>query len=547
MKSPNVVSSRKLRRLFVAVLLAMLVLLGLLTTLTLAQIELPPAGSTAFIQTSGPNTGLNIGDWYTNAGQGNRPHNFRLFVPCTVVPTQVFTIELFDPEVFSGGTAIDEVRGAADSTTFELRAPDDTVIATNTYPSAAATDDVWNVFATFTPGVSGCGVYTLFASTSDDDDNAWRLRITPDDPDGVPGSGDELALAAFETSFQHTVAGCQSFYFFVPVTTSIRLNNFDIDYPGVDPTASVTYYPPGGGVIAGTPSGSTVWNNGGDASNRGGDIINDPTPGWWRAEICVIGTPIGNQYIFEPEGLPFSFQQPLTPAMTLSKDDGQTIVTPGQVVTYTITYMNQGTGAALNTILTETLPASTTYVACSGGSSCGEAQPGVVTYSLGTVAASTGGQVGLTIQIDDTVPPSSTLTNTARIGYEDTLGNDYPPLEVTDVNETTSSPTPTPTPTPTLTPTPTPTPIPPTPTPTPTPTSSPPPAPPASPPPPTQPPSSQPPSSQPPSSAISSPTPAVSFLPETGVGHPPAFPLWPLAALPVLGLLAVWTIHRRKE
>ena len=471
-------ASSRLGRLLVAVLLAMLALLGLLVTLVWAQIDLPPVGSVAFIQTSGPNAGLNIGDWYTDAGQGNRPHNFKIFVPCTVAPAQIFTVELFDPEIFTGTMVIDEIRGpTADNTTFELRSPTNILIANTTYPSAAATNDQFVTFATFTTNASGCGTYTLLVSTSANDDNAWRLRLSPDDPDGAAGTGDELLLASYEASFQHVSSGCQDFFFFVPVTTSLRLNNFDLDAPGLP--ATVTYSSPITASIAGTASGPTVWNNG-TASTRVGDVINNPPSGWWQTRICVDPD---NQYIFEPEGLTHFFHQPPFPEMTVSKDDGLTVAPAGQVITYTISYANNGLGAALNTILTETLPTSTTFVSCSGGLFCGEAPPagsGVVTYALGTVLAGTGGQVLLALRVDDTVPPSSTLTNTAQLDFTDTMNDDYPPVVDTDVdNVPPPADTPTPTPTPTSVP---PSPTPPRdnndddppslPTPTPTPTSS---------------------------------------------------------------------------
>jgi uncharacterized repeat protein (TIGR01451 family) len=450
MKHLNV--SSKWRRLVVAVLLGALGLLGLLVTFALAQTELPPQGSAAFIQTSGPNTPLIVGDWYTNGGQGNHPHNFKIFVPCTIAPSAVLTVDLFDPELYPGGTAVDEVRDAAnvvtqnladaDNSTFELLAPNNVVVATRTFTPSLLTQDAWATFATFTVGQYGCGIYTLLASTSDNDDNSWRMRMTH--PDAIPGSGDEPTVAAFETSFQHVAPPgtltCQSFYFFVPVTTSIRLNNFDLDVPAYLPNATVTYFQADGTSPGpSTMSGNAVWNNcvgsaAFCAANRAGDVFTDPMPGWWRAEICIGPD---NQYIFEPEGLAFLLQQPDIPTMTVSKDDGLTVVAPGQIVAYTIVYANNGTGAALNPTLLDTLPVSTTFVSCSGGLSCGELPPpgsGVVSYSLATVAAGTGGQVTLTVQVDPDAPPSLVLTNTVQLSYEDTMGNRYPPVEDTDVD-----------------------------------------------------------------------------------------------------------------
>ena len=56
MKGKN--ASPKWRRLLIAATLAAVVVLGLVVTLALAQTELPPGLSVAFIQTSGPLTEL---------------------------------------------------------------------------------------------------------------------------------------------------------------------------------------------------------------------------------------------------------------------------------------------------------------------------------------------------------------------------------------------------------------------------------------------------------------------------------------------------------
>jgi uncharacterized repeat protein (TIGR01451 family) len=50
--------------------------------------------------------------------------------------------------------------------------------------------------------------------------------------------------------------------------------------------------------------------------------------------------------------------------MIVSKDDGNTTFYPGGVLTYTITYTNVGSGAALNAELNDTLPDYTSFVSC---------------------------------------------------------------------------------------------------------------------------------------------------------------------------------------
>jgi len=418
--------------------------LGLLALVpTVLAIEIPPAGSEAYIQTSGPNTGLNIGDWYTSRNPdagGPGYHSFSIFIPCTLAPTQIINVSLFDPESNNTGVNdLDEVRGPPDTTVFTLTNPGGVVIATATYLPAGGTSQNWVAFANFTPDTN-CGEYRLTTTTSNNDDNAWRLRVEPDNPDGIPNTGDEISLGNLQTSYQNLAYTCQTFHFFVPVTPSIRLNNFDMDVPAMcTPLAcTVVYTTPGGTVIPGTASASTVWNNGGGAGYPppGGDVIPNPEPGWWQATLCMN---TNNQYLFDTGGRVYFYEEPATPDMTVSKDDGTGTFQPNEVLNYTITYTNTGLGAALDTVLIDTLPLFTTFISCSGGLSCGHIPPppgsGIVTFSLGTVMPSDSGSVAVSVRVDPNVPPGTIITNIVELDYTDIVFSDYPPERDTDVDQ----------------------------------------------------------------------------------------------------------------
>ncbi len=444
MKGTN--GSPNWRRLMIAVTLAAVVVLGLVVTLALAQEEFPPVTLPwVFLQTSGPNTQLVIGDWYTNAGQGNGPHSFALYVPCNIPPTSVLEVELFDPELWPGAAAIDEIRDAghnittdtafADDATFELRAPDGSQVASTLYPPTSATEGQWVPFATFTrafdcaPGDASV-VYTLLVSTSDNDDNSWRFRVTH--PDNIPGTGDEPLLVTYESSFQHAVttdpnAVClpgrsrMDFWFFVnPGTPSIQLNNFDLDVPGYTPNATITYFQPDGTSVAGTTSGNAVWNNG-TASTRVGDVFSNPQTGWWRAEVCIRDD---NQYIFEsPE---WTIPIPPRPEPALSH---QCIGTgQDQIIRFNIDFGNTSADyAAFRPDLTFSLPPGTTFESCSGGLSCSETSPGQVTFSLSPVlAAGDAEQVSVDVRLGAGAPDP--LESNAEFDYTDVLNDDYDPL-----------------------------------------------------------------------------------------------------------------------
>ncbi|MBN1993442.1 MAG: DUF11 domain-containing protein [Anaerolineae bacterium] len=116
---------------------------------------------------------------------------------------------------------------------------------------------------------------------------------------------------------------------------------------------------------------------------------------------------------------------------------GPTIAAPGQVVTYTLTYANNGDAAATGVIISNTIPVSMTYLAGSlaintgsGWVSLSDAVdtdagqyvgttvgvlPGVVS---GALAAGETGQIRFAVTIAPTMPQGSTLGNIAQIDSE---------------------------------------------------------------------------------------------------------------------------------
>jgi uncharacterized repeat protein (TIGR01451 family) len=119
----------------------------------------------------------------------------------------------------------------------------------------------------------------------------------------------------------------------------------------------------------------------------------------------------------------------------------------GDNITYTITYGNTGSSDALSTVITDPVPAGTTFVSATGG---GTYLAGVVTWNIGTV---THGVTGLTVQFTVHINSGPSVTNTNyqihATGVTPVVGPDV----VTTVPG--PSPTATPTPTPTIAPAPT--------------------------------------------------------------------------------------------
>ena len=73
-----------------------------------------------------------------------------------------------------------------------------------------------------------------------------------------------------------------------------------------------------------------------------------------------------------------------TPDLVVTKTDGVTSASPGDTLIYTLTISNAGAQDASGVIVTDTLPANTTFVSASDG---GVFSGGVVTWIVGDLAA----------------------------------------------------------------------------------------------------------------------------------------------------------------
>ena len=152
-------------------------------------VEIPTPASTAFQQTTGRDAGLNIGDWYTNAGGGDTIHSLDIEVGYNWPETTPITVAIFDPELNAGyGTgvpyAIDEVRGTADATRFQLLDPlGNVLVPWRSFAPTNGSDGLWVEMMTLRPADlpagARCGSFHLESEVSDgnpatpeDDDNS---------------------------------------------------------------------------------------------------------------------------------------------------------------------------------------------------------------------------------------------------------------------------------------------------------------------------------------------------------------------------------------
>jgi uncharacterized repeat protein (TIGR01451 family) len=96
------------------------------------------------------------------------------------------------------------------------------------------------------------------------------------------------------------------------------------------------------------------------------------------------------------------------PVLSVSLTDAPDPIAAGGVLTYTISYDNAGNADATNVVLTDTLPADTTFDAATAG---GFLSGDTVTWLIGGLAAGASGSVQLSIQVDNPLADGTVITN----------------------------------------------------------------------------------------------------------------------------------------
>ncbi|MEW5766056.1 MAG: hypothetical protein AB1797_00305, partial [bacterium] len=118
------------------------------------------------------------------------------------------------------------------------------------------------------------------------------------------------------------------------------------------------------------------------------------------------------------------------PDLSITKTDGVSKAWPGQTLVYTITYENIGDTGAVSVVITDTVPAYTTFVSATGG---GSEAGGLVTWDIGSLEAGDSGTVTMTVVVDSPLPQGTQITNTVIItddGSDPNLSNN----SYTDIN-----------------------------------------------------------------------------------------------------------------
>src|SRR5439155_19564075 len=117
------------------------------------------------------------------------------------------------------------------------------------------------------------------------------------------------------------------------------------------------------------------------------------------------------------------------PNLVVGKSDGVVVARPGDTLTYTISVTNAGNQDATGVVLTDTLPANTSFVSASNGGAFGG---GAVTWVIGNLAAGATVTRTVTVQVAATAPAGAgSLTNSATALDDGSNGPDPTPADNT--------------------------------------------------------------------------------------------------------------------
>jgi len=125
------------------------------------------------------------------------------------------------------------------------------------------------------------------------------------------------------------------------------------------------------------------------------------------------------------------------PDLVITKTDGATSTTAGGIVLYQITYTNVGTQNANGVVITETLPANTTFNPIYSFGAWDDEGGGQFTLVIGDLPVGASGTVTFAVTVDQPLSPTITsLFNTVSIEDGGASGPDLNPANNTS-NDTT--------------------------------------------------------------------------------------------------------------
>lgn len=124
--------------------------------------------------------------------------------------------------------------------------------------------------------------------------------------------------------------------------------------------------------------------------------------------------------------------------LTITKTDNFTVTTPGSTLTYVLSYSNAGSSVATGVVITETLPAGTTFSATQNPGWVQVGSTNQYTYAIPSVAAGASGTVNFVAVVDSVVAAGlDAIDNASSITDDGTHGTDIVPADNSATDTTT--------------------------------------------------------------------------------------------------------------
>jgi uncharacterized repeat protein (TIGR01451 family) len=167
-------------------------------------------------------------------------------------------------------------------------------------------------------------------------------------------------------------------------------------------------------TAGGALSGNIVtWSIGSLTVGESGSVqftvrVDSPLPDGTAITNSTYG--IGSSGTAPVNGIAITTTVTSDPVLSISKTDGPDPIAAGGTLTYTLSYDNSGNADATNVVLTDTLPANTSFVSATAG---GFLSGNIVTWPIGSLAAGDSGSVQLSVQVENPLANGTIITNIA--------------------------------------------------------------------------------------------------------------------------------------
>src|SRR5206468_3724620 len=244
------------------------------------------------------------------------------------------------------------------------------------------TNSTYSIDSNETSPVSGASVSTAVSS-------APILAVSKtDSPDPVAAGGNLTYTLSYSNTGNANATG-------VVITDTVPANT-----TFVSATA--------GGTLA---SGVVTWSAGNLAAGASGSVqmvVRVASPLANGTSITNSTYSIDSNETSPVSGASVSTAVTSAPILAVSKTDSPDPVAAGGNLTYTLSYSNTGNANATGVVITDTVPANTTFVSATAG---GTLASGVVTWSVGNLAAGATGSVQMVVRVASPLANGTSITN----------------------------------------------------------------------------------------------------------------------------------------